>query len=128
MLRKTPLKKRREKPRRNEGRIQHQRSRPKAGSPPTAAEKAHMGRIAAMGCLVCGKPATVHHVTSDGMKRIARSHKRVAPLCETHHQIQFGARESVEALSHAGFTKKYGIDLLEWADQAWEQSNAVASS
>lgn len=123
MLRKTPLKKRREKPRRNEGRIQHQRSRPKAGSPPSATEKAHMERIAAMGCLVCGRPATVHHVTSDGMKRIARSHKRTAPLCPRHHQIQFGPHESVEALGHAGFTRVYGIDLLAWADQEWVKSN-----
>lgn len=81
-----------------------------------------MGRIAAMGCLVCNDTATVHHVTSDGHKRIARSHRRVAPLCPKHHQIQFGSHESVEALSHAGFTKKYGIDLLAWADQAWEYS------
>jgi hypothetical protein len=123
MLRKSPLKKRRETPRRNEGRIQHERMRPKGVAPPTAAEKAHMGRIAAMGCLVCGEAATIHHVTSDGMKRIARSHKRTAPLCPRHHQIQFGPHESVEALGHAGFTRVYGIDLLAWADQEWVKSN-----
>jgi hypothetical protein len=79
---------------------------------PTAAERRHMARVADMPCLVCGSPATVHHVTSDGYKRITRSHMLVVPLCPVHHMIQHGPRESVEALGHAGFTKAYGIDLL----------------
>jgi len=54
----------------------------------------------------------VHHVTSDGYKRITRSNWLVTPLCPAHHQIQWGPRESVEALGHAGFTQAYGIDLL----------------
>lgn len=79
---------------------------------PTAAERRHLARIADMGCLVCGSPATVHHVTSDGYKRITRSHMLVTPLCPVHHQIQHGPHESVEALGHAGFAKEYGVDLL----------------
>jgi hypothetical protein len=78
----------------------------------TAAEKRHMASIAAMPCLVCGGQATVHHVTSDGFKRISRDNFLTVPLCPRHHQIQHGPRESVEALSHAGFTEAYGIDLL----------------
>jgi hypothetical protein len=69
---------------------------------------------------VCGAPATVHHVTSDGYKRLARSDRRVAPLCPRHHQIQHGPHESVEALGHAGFKARYGINLLKWAEAAWE--------
>lgn len=85
---------------------------------PTKAEKAHMARIAAMPCLVCGGRATVHHVTAkiEG-GRIARRHDRVVPLCPVHHQIQFGPRESVEALSHRGFWLTYGIDLLVEAER-----------
>jgi len=89
---------------------------------PTAAERRHIARIAAHGCLVCGDPATVHHVTSDGFKRITRTHERIAPLCPPHHMYQFGPRESVEALGHAGFREVHGIDLLEWADRAWLDS------
>ncbi len=70
-----------------------------------------------MPCLVCGARSTVHHVTSDGYKRISRSHLRVVPLCPRHHQIQHGPRESVEALGHAGFTATYGIDLLAEAER-----------
>jgi hypothetical protein len=80
-----------------------------------------MEHVASLGCLVCGDPATIHHVTSDGRQRIARSHKRVAPLCPRHHQIQWGPKESVEALAHAGFAATYGFDLLTWATDAWDR-------
>lgn len=91
--------------------------------PPTAIEKRHMQRVAQMGCLVCGARATLHHVTAqiEG-GRITRSHQRVTPLCPTHHQIQWGSRESVEALSHRGFWLTYGIDLLAVADRLWTES------
>lgn len=86
-----------------------------------------MGRVAALGCLVCRAPATIHHVTSDGFARITRSHQRTVPLCPVHHQIQYGPRESVEALGHAGFTATYGIDLLAEADRLWSENNANPS-
>lgn len=86
----------------------------------TAAESRHLTRVAAMGCLVCDSPSTVHHVTSDGYQRLTRTHERIVPLCPKHHMIQFGPHESVEALGHAGFTATYGIDLLERARQLWE--------
>jgi hypothetical protein len=37
------------------------------------------------------------------------------PLCPRHHQIQFGPRESVEALGHQGFFRVHGIDLYQEA-------------
>lgn len=88
--------------------------------PPTVLEKRHMQRVAEMGCLVCGSPAQLHHVTAqiEG-GRIPRSHKLVTPLCPRHHQIQHGAHESVEALSHRGFHETYGIDLLRAAERLW---------
>jgi len=80
-----------------------------------AAERRHMRHVAEQGCLVCDSPATLHHVTSDGHKRITRSHWLVVPLCPRHHLIQHGPRESVEALGHAGFTRVHDIDLLHRA-------------
>lgn len=88
----------------------------------TAVERRHLARVAALPCLVCGSPSTVHHVTSDGHKRLTRTHERVVPLCPRHHMIQFGPHESVEALGHAGFETTYGIDLLAAADVLWAQS------
>ena len=125
MLRQTPLRAKRPTPRRKAPeRVQHARSAPKAGAAPSAAEKAHIARVAALPCLVCGRAATIHHVTASiHGGRIARSHKRVVPLCPAHHQIQHGPRESVEALGHAGFYRVHGIDLLAVADQLWSETN-----
>lgn len=82
-----------------------------------------MDRIRALGCLVCNRPSTVHHVTA-GIHggRISRSHKRIVPLCPVHHQIQHGPTESVEALGHDGFYERYGINLLAAADILWSET------
>lgn len=84
-----------------------------------AAEKRHMGRVAEMGCLVCCRPAEVHHVTSDRFKRITRSNKRVVPLCPEHHRT---GPHAVERISHDGFYNRFGFDLLEIADALWISS------
>ena len=90
---------------------------------PTKGEREHMGRVAKLPCLVCGAASTVHHVTgyADRMGRVSRSHKRVVPLCPVHHQIQWGPRESVEALGHRGFYDTYGIDLMTEAERLWNE-------
>lgn len=95
----------------------HTRIKPKAGVSPTAQERRYIAYIASLPCLVCGRPATVHHVSSDGFKRIARSHMLIVNLCPMHHQIQHGPTVSVEALGHAGFTKLHGIDLYAEAQR-----------
>lgn len=123
LKRRSPLKAKREKPRRNEGRVTHKRIKPKTTGK-TAEEARYIEHVAGLGCLICGKPATVHHVTSDGFKRIARSHKLVVPLCPVHHLIQWGPKESVEALGHAGFKDRYGVDLYERARELWRKNNA----
>lgn len=96
----------------------HKRIKAKPSAPATAKERAHMERVAAMPCLVCGETATVHHVTGSAhvMGRLPRSHELVVPLCPVHHQIQHGPKESVEALGHRGFYKIYKIDLLAEAE------------
>lgn len=99
-------------------RVAYTRTKPKAGAKPTSEERRHMGRIAAMGCIVCGAPAEVHHVHSDGMKRLSRSHRRVAPLCSLHHRI---GEDAVHKLGHEGFTERHGVDLLAEADRLWQE-------
>ena len=49
----------------------------------TAAEKRHMGRVAELGCIICGMPAEVHHLPTQGGKRL---HERVIALCDLHHR------------------------------------------
>lgn len=93
----------------------------------TALEKRHMSRVAELPCLVCkDHPVTLHHVTgyADRMGRFSRSNKLVVPLCPTHHLIQFGPRQSVEALGHRGFYREWGIDLRAVAERLWSENNA----
>ena len=63
-----------------------------------------LNRIAALGCIICHKPAELHHLR-DGAGMGQRG-KEVIPLCPYHHrQGPFG-----EAI-HNGyktFAKKYG--------------------
>jgi hypothetical protein len=89
----------------------------------------HFERVAALGCVVCGAPAELHHVTgySDRMGRITRSDTRVIGLCPTHHRVgaQGGFKQSVEALGHRGFFEEWGIDLLAEAERLWAESEEL---
>lgn len=52
---------------------------------PTAAQKRRWARVALLGCLVCGCPASIHHCRHEcGMGQ--KNHDHVAPLCQQCHQ------------------------------------------
>lgn len=52
--------------------------------------KAWKGRVAALGCLICGQPASLHHVREgQGLSQRA-SDWLVMPLCREHHQGNAG--------------------------------------
>lgn len=54
-------------------------------SPERQAGLAHMARVAALPCLVCGAMGVeVHHAT------VPRDDFRVLPLCARHHRREFG--------------------------------------
>lgn len=58
--------------------------------PTTKDDKEHLGRVAALGCVICGCPANVHHMrTGKGMGQRA-SHYETFPLCHYHHQGSMG--------------------------------------
>src|SRR5690349_19906011 len=91
------------------------------------------GWVADHGCIVCGGPATVHHVTgyADKPGRFSRDHWLVAPLCPGHHQAVYdnaSAPMSVEMLGHQGFFEQYGIDLLSEAMSLAEQWQRQAAA
>lgn len=115
-MKRSPLKAKRESPRRNEGRVAHGRMKAKAKAAPDPVERGHMDRLAAMGCLVCGSPASLHHVMKARGKVRRRDHRFVAPLCREHHQGDKG----VHGLgSEESFKTLYGIDLAMWAETEW---------
>lgn len=86
-----------------------------------------MAKVAKLPCCVptCrASPVTVHHVTGSAHGgRVARSHKRVVPLCPKHHFIQHNSKTSVEALGHRGFCRVHGVDLMAEAQRLWESLN-----
>jgi len=61
-----------------------------------------MGKVAALGCLVCDSPANVHHIRTERIK----SDFLVVPLCRDHHQGAFSIHNSKEQ-----FTGIYGSEL-----------------
>ncbi len=87
-----------------------------------------MSAVAQMPCLVgreCGGRTEVHHVHSDGLKRITRSHRRVVPLCGVgHHRL---GPDAVHQIGHGGFLAVHGIDLLAVSDQLWEMRDGMAT-
>lgn len=81
----------------------------------TAAERAHMGRVAAMGCCLCQflghgqQAAEVHHVRArHGWGR--SGHMNTIPLCPHHHLGQPGG---VHDMGREQFAAHYGISETE---------------
>lgn len=86
-----------------------------------------MDRVASLGCLISGAPATLHHVTgyADRIGRFSRSHRLIVPLAPEYHLIQHDPVMSVEALGHRGFYQEWGIDLLAEAKRLEADSVAM---
>ena len=49
----------------------------------TKAEKRHMDRVAALGCIICSMPATIHHCGT--YMGGGRDHMKTIGLCWEHH-------------------------------------------
>lgn len=87
----------------------------------TKAERAHMNRVAALGCIACSmmdfhdSPAELHHVrTGMGMGQRASNYD-VIPLCSAHHRGTAGLKVPSIHGSPDAFRKSFGteMDLLE---------------
>jgi hypothetical protein len=81
---------------------------------PTAEERRYRDKVAALGCLICGMPANLHHVRQGvGMGQKAAEIGGLLPLCHIHHQ-----NGGYGVAFHAGkkeWQKNYGTEaeLLE---------------
>ncbi len=69
----------------------------------TAKEKRHMGKVAALGCLICKQPANVHHIRTERIK----NHFLTIPLCREHHQGDFSIH-----MDKRQFENIYGSELF----------------
>ena len=90
---------------------------------PTAAERRHLNRVGEMPCLICERPAAIHHITSNGYARITRTHRLIAPLCHEHHAAGFP--DAVHEIGHREFAVLHGVDLYKWASVEWDKSAAL---
>ena len=73
---------------------------------PTKGEREHMSKVASLGCLVCQRPANVHHIRPIGLGIGMRSsHYQTIPLCYDHHQGQFSIHNCKEQ-----FEARYGTE------------------
>ena len=58
---------------------------------PTKAESKHMGKVVALGCIVClnngyyDTPAEIHHIGNGTMGKRASNYETI-PLCPIHHR------------------------------------------
>lgn len=72
----------------------------------TRLEREHMSKVASLGCLVCQRPANVHHIRPIGLGIGMRSsHYQTIPLCYDHHQGQFSIHNCKEQ-----FEARYGTE------------------
>lgn len=72
-------------------------------------EKEYMNRVQSLGCIICRKPAQIHHPRfSQGMAQRA-SNYLVIPLCPDHHQ--HGGHGVAIHAGRQAFERLYGTEL-----------------
>ena len=86
------------------------------------AERAHMGRVAEQGCVICKRlgygttPAQVHHIRDGAGLSQRTSGWHAIPLCEAHHTGQNG----VHGLGTRAFERTYGTTELDLSAETLE--------
>lgn len=113
MKQRTPLRAKRPTPRRNEGRIAHDRMRPKASAPPTAEQQRyHYWLRQKARCQAGGSgDLVVHHLLDRAPGKKGRRDHWFVVLISTHlHNM---GSKSVHLLgSESAFLAEHGVDLV----------------
>lgn len=85
------------------------RIKPKNPKNPTAEQQRFHDDIRALGCLICHKPASIHHVHVNDSGRLTKNHWLISNLCPDHHQ----GPQGIHMLGHTNFIALYHIDLFQ---------------
>lgn len=85
--------------------------------PATAQERKHLARVAALGCLICGCQAEIHHIRARGSMGKRSSHFETISLCPRHHRT--GGHGVAIHAGQKTFEAKYGteeelLDRVNW--------------
>lgn len=82
----------------------------------TNAERMHMGKVAALGCIACringhmDTPAELHHLRDGYGKGQRASHHEVIPLCPAHHRGTLGLSVPSIHMSKHDFVAAFGTE------------------
>ena len=76
----------------------------------TKQERAYMGRVAELGCLICGGIPEIHHNTKNRGYGTKSSNYDIMPLCPDHHRGE-------EGINHIG--------VKTWEDKYGDQDDLV---
>jgi hypothetical protein len=77
---------------------------------PSAAQQLRHDKVREMGCVICGRPAAIHHIREGlGMGQKV-DHKKILPLCYDHHQSEEKGCISLHG-TPALFVATYGTEL-----------------
>jgi len=99
----------------------------------TKAEKAHLSRVAALGCVACfiqgtpGTPAEIHHPRAGRGKGQRASHMDGIPLCPPHHRGTHHPAVPSIHLAKLAFIERFGTEekLLQLVQQLTGQEQAA---
>lgn len=73
------------------------------------AEKAHLDKVASLGCIICGGVAEIHHIRMGMGLGQRNSHLNVIPLCHLHHRT--GGHGIAFHAGKKTWQKKYGTEM-----------------
>lgn len=86
-------------------------------------DKAHLDRVASLGCVLClhlgheGTPCAIHHIRhGQGMAQRA-NHQDAIGLCHHHHQ----GKEGIHTLGTRAWEKRFGITEPELLQRVREE-------
>lgn len=72
----------------------------------TNAERLHLERVKALGCLICQQQAEAHHIREGAGMGQRNGHYLTIPLCATHHRGDLGIHAR-----RRWFQQQYGDEL-----------------
>jgi hypothetical protein len=81
-------------------------------------DQGYLDAVDALGCCLCGMPATIHHVhAGEGMGQRAADYRSI-PLCPKHHQ-HGGLGVAIEA-GRNSWQIQHGSEA-DWLEWVWEK-------
>lgn len=89
--------------------LKRTRMKRKGRKKPTAEQQRYHDKVRALGCIICGRPAVIHHVMEGLGMGQAVDHDRPLPLCYDHHQSEEAGAVSIHGTPKE-FVEAYGTE------------------